>query len=75
VLEGELELVVDGGSVRAEPETSVVVPPGVPHAFTSVGRAHFLNVHAPSYGFVEYLRKMDARENVDAAAYDVYELS
>jgi hypothetical protein len=28
-------------------------------------------VHAPSCGFVEYLRKLDAGENVDAAAYDV----
>ena len=52
-----------------------MVPPGVPHAFTSVGRARFLNVHAPSYGFIEYLRKVDAGETVDAPAYDVYELS
>jgi len=75
VLEGELELVADGDTIRAEAGTSIVIPPGVVHAFTSVGRARFLNVHAPSCGFVEYLRKIDAGEDVDAAVYDVYELS
>jgi thiamine-phosphate pyrophosphorylase len=74
VLEGELELVVDGGTVRAEPETSVLVPPGVPHAFTSVGRARFLNVHAPECGFAEYLRRVDAGEQVDPRQYDSFEL-
>jgi mannose-6-phosphate isomerase-like protein (cupin superfamily) len=75
VLEGELEFVIDGVTLRAEAGTSVVVPPGVAHAFTSVGRARFLNVHSPSYEFIEYLRRVDASENVDPAAYDVYELS
>jgi thiamine-phosphate pyrophosphorylase len=72
VLEGALELVADGKAVRAEAGTSVVIPPGVVHEFTSAGRARFLNVHAPSCGFAEYLRKVDAREDVDTAAYDVY---
>ena len=75
VLEGELELRVDGDVVRAGPGTSVVVPPGVEHAFTSVGRARFLNVHAPESGFVEYLRKVDAGETVDPRKYDSYELT
>jgi thiamine-phosphate pyrophosphorylase len=74
VLEGELELRVDGEVVRAGPGTSVVVPPGVVHEFTSVGRARFLNVHAPGCGFVEYLRRVDAGEQVDPRQYDVYEL-
>jgi thiamine-phosphate pyrophosphorylase len=74
VLEGELELRVDGEVVHAGPGTSVVVPPGVPHEFTSVGRARFLNVHAPECGFVEYLRKLDAGESVDSREYDSYEL-
>jgi mannose-6-phosphate isomerase-like protein (cupin superfamily) len=74
VLEGELEFTVDGRSVRGEQGTTVVVPPGVPHAFTGVGRARFLNVHAPSCGFVEYLRRLDAGDDVDTAAYDVYTL-
>ncbi len=75
VLEGELELTVEGDVVRAGPGASVVVPPGVPHAFTSVGRARFLNVHAPACGFVEYLRKLDAGENVDSQQYDSYDLA
>jgi quercetin dioxygenase-like cupin family protein len=72
VLEGELEFRVDGETIRAEAGTSVIVPPGVVHAFTSVGRARFLNVHAPSWGFAEYLQRVDAGEDVDAAAYDNY---
>ena len=75
VLEGELELEADGETIRVQAGTSVVVPPGVPHAFTSVGAARFLNVHAPSCGFSEYLRKVDAGEEVDRAAYDVVELT
>jgi thiamine-phosphate pyrophosphorylase len=75
VLEGELEFEVDGETVRAGTGMSVVVPPGVPHAFTSVGPARFLNVHAPSCGFSEYLRKVDAGEDVDRAAYDQVELT
>jgi thiamine-phosphate pyrophosphorylase len=50
VLEGELELTADGKTVRALPGTAVVIPPGVEHSFTSIGRARFLNVHAPSCG-------------------------
>jgi thiamine-phosphate pyrophosphorylase len=74
VLEGELELRVDGEVVRAGPGTSVVVPPGVEHEFTSVGRARFLNVHAPGCGFVDHLRKVDAGEQVDSRQYDMHEL-
>jgi thiamine-phosphate pyrophosphorylase len=74
VLEGELELRVDDEVVRAGPGTSVVVPPGVVHAFTSVGRARFLNVHAPECGFVEYLRMIDAGEQLDPRQYDSFEL-
>jgi thiamine-phosphate pyrophosphorylase len=70
VLEGALDVTADGRTVRAEPGTTVIVPPGVPHAFTSAGRARFLNVHAPSYGFSEYLRRVDAGDDVDHAAYD-----
>ncbi|MEP6813025.1 MAG: thiamine phosphate synthase, partial [Actinomycetota bacterium] len=72
VLEGELEFRVDGETIRAQAGTSVVVPPGIVHAFTSVGRVRFLNVHAPSCGFAEYLQRVDAAEDVDAAAYDNY---
>jgi thiamine-phosphate pyrophosphorylase len=75
VLEGALELRADGKSVRAEPGTAVVIPPGVEHEFTSAGPARFLNVHAPSCGFVDYLRAMDAGEEVDDGQYDSFHLS
>lgn len=75
VLEGALDFRADGRDVRAEPGTTVVVPPGVVHEFTSAApRVRFLNVHAPSCGFVEYMRTMDAGEDVDAARYDVYDV-
>jgi thiamine-phosphate pyrophosphorylase len=75
VLEGELDVLVRGETVRVGPGGSVVVPPGVVHAFTSVGRARFVNVHAPSCGFVEYLRRLDAGEQVDPAQYDMYDVT
>jgi thiamine-phosphate pyrophosphorylase len=57
VLEGALEFTVAAGTVRVEAGTSVVVPPGVPHTFTTAApRARYLNVHAPNMGFVDYLR-------------------
>jgi thiamine-phosphate pyrophosphorylase len=74
VLEGALELTADGKAMRAEPGTSVVIPPGVEHEFTSAGSARFLNVHAPSRGFADYLRKVDAGEGVDGTVYDSYPL-
>lgn len=75
VLEGALELRAGGEAIRAEAGTTVVVPPGVVHEFTSDGRARFLNVHAPSCGFAEYLRRQDAGEEFDATRYDVVDLS
>jgi len=72
VLEGALELRADGRDIRADAGTSVVVPPGVMHEFTSAGNARFLNVHAPSYDFSEYLRRVDAGEDVDPAVYDSF---
>ena len=57
VLEGALEFQLEQGPVRVEPGTSVVVPPGVPHTFTTAApRARWLNVHAPGMGFVAYVR-------------------
>jgi thiamine-phosphate pyrophosphorylase len=74
VFEGELEFRLDGETTRAQAGTAVIVPPGVVHGFTSVGRARFLNVHAPSCVFTEYLRSMDAGESVDGARFDSYDL-
>ena len=76
VLEGELEFQVDGETVSAPAGTSVVIPPGVVHAFTNpgVGPARFLNIHTPESGFVEYLRARDRGEDVDPAEYDIFDV-
>lgn len=72
VLEGALEFTL-GESRRRErvgAGTSVVVPPGVAHAFApAADRVHYLNVHAPGLGFIDYLRAADRGE---AAAFDQY---
>ncbi len=59
VLEGELELTAGTERLRAGPGTSVAVPPGIVHSFTSSGPAttRYLNLHAPDSGFIEYLRR------------------
>jgi mannose-6-phosphate isomerase-like protein (cupin superfamily) len=70
VLDGELEFRVDGETIRAAAGTTVAIPPGVVHAFTSVRPSRFLNIHAPSFGFAEYLRSGEAPER-----HDIYELT
>jgi quercetin dioxygenase-like cupin family protein len=74
VLEGELELKVDGKTVHAGPGDFVPAPPFVVHAFrnASSGRTRFLNIHAPGMRFVDYIRKMDAGEDPDPAEYDSF---
>lgn len=61
VLDGELTFEVgpDGERRTAGTGTFVLVPPGVAHTFRneSGADARFLNVHAPSRGFVEHLRR------------------
>ena len=60
VLEGELGLRVgpEGEPVVATAGTLVLVPPGVVHAFDneSDGTTRWLNFHAPSTGFVAWMR-------------------
>jgi quercetin dioxygenase-like cupin family protein len=58
VLEGELEITFADGPLRAPAGTFVLIPPDVVHSFanTSGAAVRFLNVHAPSCGFGEYLR-------------------
>jgi quercetin dioxygenase-like cupin family protein len=60
VLEGELELTVDGSSRSAAPGTLASVPRGVRHTFShpGSGAARFLNVHAPDAGFAAFLRRV-----------------
>jgi len=58
VLEGELEITFESGPLRVSAGTLVLIPRGVVHSFgnTSDATARFLNVHAPSCGFGDYLR-------------------
>jgi quercetin dioxygenase-like cupin family protein len=58
VLEGELEFAVEGETLRAGPGAYVAAPPGVRHGFRNPGpgSARFLNIHAPSDGFIERVR-------------------
>jgi quercetin dioxygenase-like cupin family protein len=60
VIEGELEILCGTETLRAGAGTSVAVPPGVVHGFTSSeshDRTRYLNLHAPDSGFIEYLRR------------------
>ena len=50
ILEGELTFELEEGKVVAPPGTFVLVPPGVPHAFTNHGGTpvRMFNIHAPA---------------------------
>ena len=72
MLEGELEILTAGESLTIGPGDAVAVPPGVVHGFNNLepGPVRLVNVHAPSRGFVEYLRRQYAREETNPADYD-----
>ena len=59
VLEGELDVYINGDWLRAVPGTFVSAAPGVEHGFTKrdPGTVRFLNIHAPG-GFEENMRAM-----------------
>jgi quercetin dioxygenase-like cupin family protein len=57
ILEGELEFTIEDEVVRAGPDTYVAAPPGVRHGFRGPVAARFLNIHAPSDGFIERVRR------------------
>ena len=59
VLEGEIELRLDGERIVAGPGTFAAATPGVTHTFASgPNGARLLNVHAPGTGFHDRLREM-----------------
>ena len=60
VLEGELEVTIEGSSRAAGPGTLAALPPGVRHTFDhrGSGTVRFLNIHAPDGGFAEFLRRV-----------------
>jgi mannose-6-phosphate isomerase-like protein (cupin superfamily) len=61
VLDGELEFVIAGRTVRAKAGTVLAAPRGAIHAFPVAigGRARFLNLHTPG-GFERYIRELAA---------------
>jgi quercetin dioxygenase-like cupin family protein len=69
VIDGQMTFELgDGEVVRGDPGTIVIVPPNVVHTFRNEGPAtgRFLNVHAPSCGFHDYLRaRRDGRDDID----------
>jgi quercetin dioxygenase-like cupin family protein len=77
VLEGELEVTVDGETKRLRPGEFVHAPPHAVHAFENASgeRVRFLNVHAPGMRFDEYMRRMDAGEDFDHEQYDAFRVT
>jgi quercetin dioxygenase-like cupin family protein len=75
VLEGELELLLDGETVTARPGDLIAVTRGRTHGFRNASDApvRFLNMHTPGMRFDEYIRKMDAGEQPDPAEYDSFD--
>ena len=56
VIDGTVEFLLGGETVRAEPRTLVVAPPGVEHGLAAAGApARLLNLHAPDAGYVDSL--------------------
>jgi mannose-6-phosphate isomerase-like protein (cupin superfamily) len=58
VLEGELQMNVEGQAQPAGPHALASIPPGVRHTFAHPGDepGRILNIHAPDEGFAEFLR-------------------
>jgi quercetin dioxygenase-like cupin family protein len=80
VLEGRLWFELGGGAPFAlEAGGMVVIPPHVVHTFGNEGpgEARFLNLHAPSCGFADYLRGLhaaadEAEESAVAERFDTF---
>ncbi len=71
VLAGEIALVVGEQELVAGPGAWVHVPAGVPHTFElrGEGQVRFLDVHAPSCGFGDFVRALhNARDEDELAA-------
>jgi len=66
ILGGELEFTVEDEILRAGPGAYVAAPPGVRHGFRNPGPAvaRFVNIHAPSDGFIERVRR-DATRDIE----------
>jgi mannose-6-phosphate isomerase-like protein (cupin superfamily) len=69
VVEGSLAFTLRGEPLRAPAGTFVLVPPNVVHSFVNDGDAEatFFNLHAPSCGFGDYLRRGAAFDQLETA--------
>ena len=58
VLDGRLGITLDEEQLTLDPGGFVLLPPGVIHTFANPHPepGQYLNLHAPGYGFDEYLR-------------------
>ena len=67
VLAGELTFRLESGEQAMGPGTWVFVPPGVAHTFAVTGdeQAHFLDLHAPSCGFGDFVRGLHVARDED----------
>lgn len=74
VLEGTLTVTVDGEDRELGAGDFELVPPGVVHRFVNASDApvRFLNIHAPSGGFADFLRAMARGDRVDPTQFDSY---
>ena len=72
-LDGELTFGLADETARLPAGGFLLVPPNVVHTFSNEGPgdARFLNVHAPSKGFVDHLRAM--RDDQDGEAMDRFD--
>lgn len=61
VLEGELDLYVNGSWTTLSPGAKASVPPGVPHTFRNAGNSstRVYNTHSPAMQFGEYFGSID----------------
>ena len=76
ILAGDVEFTIEGVDIHAGEGTSVVIPPGVPHAYRNSGSepVRLLNVHAPESGFVDYLRACVRGDETNPAHHDIHDL-
>jgi quercetin dioxygenase-like cupin family protein len=65
VMEGELTFRLEDRELSIGAETWVLVPPIVAHSFTVTGDApaRFLDIHTPSCGFGDFVRRLYAAES------------
>ena len=68
VLDGALRFDVEKDEAVAGADTVVVVPPGVVYTFRAESDARFLDVHAPSSGYGDFVRALSAEADGQRAS-------